>query len=220
MLPSSSSAIGSPKLPLRTAYVRAALALIVAGATRLRARSVVTDAMIENNITYLLVHEMSQAQKLGVLGVSGILLFDSRVNTAADPTDPLVRGEIDIKFRWEEYPNLHERYLAVEAKKLRGKGHSLADKYVTGGVADFVSAKYSRGHDHGIMLGYIVVPPTAAAIAKVATVMNKRRSTTGEQSPFATDSSLCSHPETHRSVHQQTGTSAPITLVHLFLDFC
>lgn len=217
MLPSFSSAIGSPKLPLRTAYVRAALALLVAGATRLRAKSIVADATSENDITYLLVHEMSQAQKLGI---SVALLFDSRVNTSADPNDPLVRGEIDIKFRWEEYPSLHERYLAVEAKRLRGKGPSLADKYVTGGVADFVSAKYSRSHDHGIMIGYIVVSPAATAIAKVANAMAKRRSTTGEQSPFTTDSSLCTHPETHRSVHQQIGTSAPITLVHLFIDFC
>jgi hypothetical protein len=217
LLPSPNSAIGSPQLPLRRAYVRAALALIVAGATRLRARSVVTNATSENNITYQLVHEMSQAQKSGI---SAALLFDSRVNTSADPNDPLVRGEIDIKFRWEEYPNVHERYLAVEAKRLRGKGHSLADKYVTEGVADFVSAKYSRGHDHGIMLGYIVVAPAAAAIAKVAAAMAKRRKTTGEQSPFVYNLSLCTHPDTHQSVHQQAGTRAAITLVHLFLDFC
>ena len=145
-------------LPLQPLFVRAALGLLVAGAVRLQSRCLVSDSTFENNITYLLEAEMAAAQRDGI---GTIVQFDTRVNTAADANDPLVRGEIDIKFRWEQYPTIHERYLAVEAKRLFGKGHSLADKYVTEGVIDFIQAKYGRGHDHGIMLGYVVVPPLA-----------------------------------------------------------
>jgi hypothetical protein len=173
--------------------------------------------MPENHITYYLADEMEQAQRRGI---STALIIEARSNTKAHPTNPIIRGEIDIKFRWNQYPGPNDRYLAVEAKKLRGKGNSLADKYVTGGVADFVSGKYSRGHDHGIMLGYVVVPPTGKAITRVAAALAKRQNDTLERSAFKLDNSLCNHQLAYCSIHNQVGATVPITLLHIFLDFC
>jgi hypothetical protein len=212
-----SGAIGVPRLPIPQIYVRAALALIEAGGSTLRGLGVVNSSMLENHITYFLVEEMERAQRRGV---SAALIIELRSNTKAHPTNPIIRGEIDIKFRWSQYPKPNDRYLAVEAKKLRGTKGTLADKYVTGGVADFVSGKYSREHDYGIMLGYVVVPPITKAITSVDRALRKRRSDTHERSPFVIDPSWCNNPLTYRSIHDQVGGTAPITLIHLFLDFC
>ena len=211
-----SGAIGTSHIPLRIAFVKAALHLIVAGASTLRAKKVITSTMSENNITYHLEHEMDGAQRDGI---ARALRFGVRVDTKAVDDNPEVRGEIDIKFWSSGFPYRHDYYLAVEAKKLRGSGDSLADKYVTGGVADFVSAKYSRGHDYGIMLGYVVVPPLTIALAKVMQAMASRRAETREEQGLYPDASLIDHPHTHLSEHLQQGNDAPIRLVHLFLDF-
>jgi hypothetical protein len=108
--------------------------------------------------------------------------------------------------------------LAVEAKLLRGRGSSLAGKYVDEGVMDFVAGRYSRGHDHGVMLGYVVAPPPASAVAKVAAAMAKRRAKTREVSSMALNQSLTSHPGTYHSKHLQVDATAPLTVVHVFLD--
>ncbi|NUO84037.1 hypothetical protein HUU05_28515, partial [candidate division KSB1 bacterium] len=95
----------------------------------------------------------------------------------------------------------------------------LAGKYVDEGVMDFVEGKYGRGHNYGIMLGYLVVAPLDKAVAKVISAMNARKATTFEKSPCQPDVALCFHPHTHRSSHLQREINNVITLVHVFLDF-
>ena len=199
-----------------TLYVRAALTLLVEGASRLRPNGIVTPDLSENQITYHLCHEMEAVQRADT---SSILLVDYRVGTPSDPADPSKTGEIDIKFRWIQFPLRNDRYLAVEAKRLRGTGDSLAGKYVEEGVLDFVSGKYSRSQDHGIMVGYVIVAPVEKAVAAVYEALARRRNRTVEQTPFAPDSALCSHPHTHHSAHFQHSTNCLVTLVHLFVDF-
>jgi len=210
----SGGRIGSPGLPIPLCYVSAALMLLVKGGEHLRQRRIVIAELSEDNITHYLCSEM---EKLQSADASSTLLFDYHVGTPSSPSNPLMTGEVDIKFRWIEFPLRNGRYLAVEAKKLRGRGDSLAGKYVNEGVLDFVTGKYSRSHDHGIMVGYVVVAPVEKAVANVGKAMKRWKYRTAEQNSFLPDTSFCSHPHTHRSVHLQSGTNCSVTLVHLFL---
>lgn len=207
--------LGIPHFPIPQLYLRSALAILLAGWTKLRAKKLVTPNLAEDNITAYLSNEMRNAQREGV---SDIINWDPQVGTQSNPENPLEILKIDIKFRWDEYPNDNDRYLAAEAKKLRGKGHSLAGDYVEEGVMRFVTARYGRGHDYGIMMGYVVVPPPSTAISCVEEAMNKRKDKTHECSPLSLNNSFCHHPCTYHSKHIQNGAKIPIILVHLFLD--
>lgn len=209
---------GDPQLQIKQLYVKAALDLLIEGAKKLRAKNLVKIDLLEDPITNLLSHEMKLAQRAGI---SKIIMWDIRVDTQSNSLDPQDIGEIDFKFRWSDYPepNDYDRYLAVEAKRLFGKGDSLAGKYVEKGLMDFVIAKYGRGHNYGIMLGYVLVGPLSTAVGRVKQAMNKRKVQTLECQPFTYNNSLCPHPKTHHSTHQQQGTFVSITLIHVFLDF-
>ncbi len=211
----NASYLGIPYFPVSQLYVSAALDLLVAGWSRLRARNIATPDLAEDDITLYLSDEMKHAQREGV---SDIINWDPQVGTQSNLENPLEMLRIDIKFRWTEYPNDNDRYLAAEAKKLRGKGSSLAGDYVDEGIMRFVKARYGRGHDYGIMMGYVVVSATSNAILRVEKAMAKRKIITQECLPLNLNNSLCPHEYTYHSQHIQNGSQIPITLVHLFLD--
>lgn len=209
------SYLGMPYFPISQLYVSAALALLVAGWRKLQARNIITPYFTEDDITLYLSDDMKRAQREGV---SDIINWDPQVGTQSNPQNPLEMLKIDIKFRWHQYPNDNDRYLAAEAKKLRGKGSSLAGAYVDEGIMRFVKARYGRGHDYGIMLGYVVAPILPSAISRVKKAMSKRKAITHECLPLNNNNSLCPYHYTYHSQHVQNGSRVPITLVHLFLD--
>ena len=211
-----SASYGKPQLQIKPQYIKAALELLVDGAERLKVKKLITTETDENPITYYLSTEMTNSQRAGK---SDIISWDFRVHTQSESSDSQSICEIDFKFRWSEYPNDYDRHLAAEAKRLFGKGDSLAGKYVDDGIMDFVIAKYGRGHNYGIMLGYVLVGPVANAVASVNHAMAGRRTKTSECSVFTPEASLCSHPHTHHSTHLPHGTATLITLIHVFLDF-
>ena len=208
--------LGTPHFPIPQLYVRSALAILVAGWARLRPKGLVTPDLAEDNITAYLSDEMKNVQREGI---SDIINWDPQVGTQSNPQNPLEVLKIDIKFRWDQYPNDNDRYLAVEAKKLRGKGHSLAGDYVEEGVMRFVAARYGWGHDYGIMIGYVIVPTVSSAVLRVGEAMKKRKIKTGECSALSPSSYLCPHPFTYHSGHLQNGTGVKMTLVHIFMEF-
>lgn len=208
--------LGLPIFPIRQLYVRSALELLVAGWARLKVKKLVTPNLKEDDITAYLSNEMKMAQRARV---SDIINWDPQVGTQSDPENPLEVLKIDIKFRWDEYPNDNDRYLAAEAKKLRGKGDSLAGDYVEDGVMRFVTARYGLGHDYGIMMGYVVVPSLSIAICRVQEAMSIRKTKTHERLALSPNNSFCSHPYTYHSGHLQDGTKVKMTLVHIFMDF-
>lgn len=210
-----SGAIGVPRLPIPQLYLRTVLALLAEAGTRLQGKRSVSDVLGEDAISNLLKAEMDRVYETSE---ATPILWDLRVDTQYDPEDPQKICEIDFKFRWSLYPDDTSPYLAVEAKKLHGIGYKRADKYVDEGVMDFVLGKYGRGHDHGIMLGYVVVGPIGGAVSGVTEALASRRVACRVSSDLAADSSLCPHPHTHCSTHLQHHTDAPIRLVHLFLD--
>jgi hypothetical protein len=214
--PLRTSFYGKPQLPIKRMFLLASLDLLMTAGKKLGEKKIVKADTHENTITYLVSHEMYQVQKSGK---SDIVSWDPRVWTAYDPQDPLRMGEIDIKFRWTEYPTDNNRYLAVEAKRLFGKGDSLAGKYVEEGVMDFVIAKYSRHHNYGIMLGYVLIGSLEKVIISVTDAMTTRKREINEYEAFSLNNSLCIHEHTHHSTHIQQETDILITLIHLFLDF-
>ena len=88
--------LGLPHFPIPQLYVRSALAILVAGWARLRAKRLVTPDLAEDNITAYLSDEMKNAQRRGV---SDIINWDPQVGTQSNPQNPLELLKIDIKFR-------------------------------------------------------------------------------------------------------------------------
>ena len=206
--------IGTPRLPIALAFVKSVLELLVAGTTSLQARQVVTPDMKEDGISQRLDEEM-QALHRG--SYSDIVSWSMRpVRTApGSPDDTFV---VDFSFYANILPRNPDWYLAVEAKRLRGRGRSLAATYVKHGVVRFVTGKYSLGHDHAIMLGYVVVPPTDSAITRVKDSMELRASKTRQKTTFTADSTICTHPYTYTTEHCQVGAMEAFRLVHVFVE--
>ena len=209
--------LGQPPLPLRELYVPAVLEILIIAACGLRSQKVVSADMRENTISALLDKQMRAARNGG--NASDIISWFMRPLIPRDPDHPLEMGEPDFMFTWGTYPSCGDPCLQVEAKRLRGTGQSLAGEYVDQGVMRFVQGDYGRGHDYGIMMAYVMVPPIANAISRVSASMNQREDPTRQLSTFTPNDSMCPYPDVHHSAHVQDGAKEPITLVHIFFDF-
>ena len=187
------------------------------GASVLQASRSVDPSMFENRISALLDQHMRAARLAS--NTSDILSWFMRTlipNEAERPPDLV---EPDFIFTWGPYPSREDPSLLVEAKRLRGAGDTLAGDYVDEGVMRFVEGSYGKGHEYGIMMGYVQVAPVSGAISSVNTAMDNRKDRTQQLSEFVSDNSICAYPDTHHSSHLQQVTSQPITLMHVFVDF-
>lgn len=206
--------IGTPRLPIAPAFVRSVLELVVAGATGLQAKQTVTPDMREDSISQRLNEEM---QSLHQGSYSDIVTWSMRpVRTV--PTNPDDTFVVDFLFYANILPRNPDWYLAVEAKRLRGRGRSLAASYVKEGVIRFVTGKYSLGHDHAIMLGYVVVSSADSAVTRVKASMDLRAARTRQQTAFQADSTICTHPYTYTSEHYQAASGEAFRLVHVVVE--
>ena len=201
--------VGNPPFSIPSAYLKIALNLLIRGTERIKRKYTFSPDTHENPITRKLVVEMHAEQdetkhRIRVDIFPGIL------------SDPDELSELDIRFTWGDYrPN---SYLAVEAKRLRGMVATLAGPYVEEGVMDFIRGKYSRGHNYGIMLGYILSKPTNKAISAVKDALQKRKGTTNEMSSFELDG-LIEYSLMYKSVHvQKNDEMTEIIIFHVFVD--
>ncbi len=209
--------IGGPGLYIipRT-YLLAVVALLAAGIERLRRQGLDFEAMREDRISNALSAQM-EAAKRG--GISCNIRWETRPTIHYDPEDPQKTGIVDFKFHWVTYLNSNSEYLGVEAKKNGASGAVTSTDYIDGGVLDFVSGKYGRGHNHGVMMTYVVGSTVVHVTSVIHKAMTRRAGECKQTSAFSPDNSLCSHPHTHRSCHTQDGSGCNITLLHLFFDF-
>ncbi len=204
---------GEPSFSIPSAYLKAALYLLILGTKRLREKYDFDVKEYENNITRKLVAEMHAEQEDSEQYIIRVDIFPG---TLSDPTSSSQLSEIDIRFTWDNYhPN---SYLAVEAKRLFGKGASLAGPYVEKGVMDFIEGKYSRGHNRGIMLGYILSKPIDNAISSVEKALEDRKPKTNEIAPIDKLQGCFSYSLMHMSTHTQRVSSEKIILYHMFVD--
>ncbi|GCE18643.1 hypothetical protein [Dictyobacter kobayashii] len=150
---------------------------------------------------------------------SDIVKWRLQTNIQRDPSNVLLRCIPDFVFIWEDEESDPDLCLYGEAKRLFGTGASLAGKYVEEGLLDYTEGRYGRGHNYGIMIGYVLAAPLSKAVDAVKKAMNDRKAITAEISPFTLSNSFSSHLFTHQSTHLQNGFKDPMTIIHLFLDF-
>ncbi len=213
---SAGGSIGVPRLPIDLGFVTSVLDLLVAGAAELRAKRLVTPEMREDKISERLDSEMEMIHRGSD---SDIVNWSMRPNRSAASGSGVI-VEVDFSFHANLLPRDQRWYLAVEAKKLRGRGRSLASAYVEEGICRFVSGKYSLGHDHAIMMGYVVVAPIATAVERVRRSMDRTAEKTSQDVALGAVPEFCRHPYTYASTHQQHGAKGPFKLVHLFVEVC
>ena len=209
---------GNPSFSIPDGYLKAALDLLILGVDRLKKRNCVEqiyesqrgrkNKTIEDTITRELAIEMQKEHERYKLRI------DSQTQNFIHPCNDIEYSVIDIRFTWNIYTN---EYLAAEAKLLYGKGASLAGPYVEKGVMDFIGGKYSMGHSHGIMLGYILLKPIDNAITSVKKVLEKRRTKTNEISPIDKVQGF-NYSQMYRSAHTQKVTGEKIIIYHMFVD--
>lgn len=203
--------VGVPSFSIRPAYLKKALNLLISGTERIRKKFNFSPDVLENTITRKLVSEMYAEQEQSGYNIK-VEIFSG---TLSDPTSPDELSEIDIKFTWNVFhPN---NYLAVQAKRLYGAGHTLAGPYVEGGVMDFIDGKYSRGHNYGIMLGYVLSKPIENAISAVIGALKERKKKTNETSSFIMDK-IIDYQWVYKSGHAQKNNGMTINIYHMFVD--
>ena len=212
----SGTAFGEPHLPIERAFVKQVLMLLSDGAQQLRMKDAVTAETWEDSISNGLDREMRELYKQS----NGDIVSWSLRGVHTVPEEPSITFAPDFSFRGDWRPRNQAWYLGVEAKRLRGAGDSLAGPYVGQGVMRFIKGTYSSGHDHAVMLGYVIVPPVATAISRVQSAMAANSSSTRQVASMVPNAEICQHSWTYVSVHTQCGTAQHITLVHLFFDFC
>lgn len=199
---------------IRGQFVSTVLKLISDGIAKLRANKTVNPGMDENSISarlYLAMEEIHRGSDSDIL------------NFALRPIHPLPRQpnqavEPDFTFHYDVMPRGNRKFLAVEAKRLRGAGSTMAGPYVFCGVRRFVQGRYSLRHDHAVMLGYVVAAPLANAIQQVKYQMDSRSIETAQQIAFVNVSATWNLANTYSSKHMQIPTCETFTLLHFFVD--
>ena len=211
---SSSKAIGAPWLPIGSAFVGSVLDLLATGAANLHAKRSVTLRMREDRISQRLNEEMEALHRGSE---SDIVNWSMRPARSA-PGRPDDTFEVDFSFHANRFPRDQRWYLGVEAKKLNSATSRLANLYVREGVMRFVEGQYSLGHDHAVMLGYVVATPMDGAVRRVKTAMDRNAVRTRQSAQFSSDRDVYDHPHNYSSGHLQDGARQPFKLVHLLVD--
>ena len=211
---SGRNAIGTPWLPIGSAFVRLVLDLLATGAANLQSKHAVTPKMREDHISQRLNEEMEALHR----GSDSDIVNWSMRPARSAPGRPDDTFEVDFSFHADRYPRDQRWYLGVEAKKLGSSASRLASLYVSQGVLRFVTGKYSLGHDHAVMLGFVVTGPINGAATRVETAMDRNAVKTQQCAEFSPDRDVYNHPYVYSSSHLQLDAQGPFKLVHLLVD--
>ena len=207
-------AIGAPRLPIGSAFVGSVLDLLATGAANLHAKQSVTLRMREDRISQRLNEEMEAAHRGSESDIVNWSMRPAR-SAAGRPDDTF---EVDFSFHANRLPRDQRWYLGVEAKKLDSATSRLANLYVRKGVLRFVDGQYSLGHDHAVMLGYVVAAPMDGAVTRVKTAMDRNAARTRQITQFSPDRDVYDHPRVYSSRHLQNGAEEPFKVVHLLVN--
>lgn len=184
--------------------VRTVVHLVVKAWPHVVAHPEVHAASSENEVSDLLCRLLAEMKK--ACGVENIR-FQREVQTESG----LVRGRIDIMTIY----SFHEHeYFGIECKRVGAGIVSLADKYVDDGVMRFVSTKYSRGHDRGAMLAFVMTGCADDAAALLEPRVNS--ASTAVVRGWCADNRFTDYDGTYSSVHRTDG-QIDVELVHLLL---
>lgn len=203
--------IGSPSFELSEDELDTVIDLLCRGAAD--ARALLKAGMLEVPIT---IHVKKAARRLKrELGLANIEIGGEFELLAIDSEDPEVLGRIDITVKFLQQFGDEDNYLGVECKRIAHGDSSLSQRYVTQGVHRFASGQYGAGHAWGMMLGYVLKPPSDSL---VSTIDKRIRQTYGDEAKLE-----CVRSHVHalsiqdgRLVQGEDGHE--IRIVHLFVD--
>ena len=106
----------------------------------------------------------------------------------------------------------------MEAKKLASETSQLASLYVREGVLRFVTGQYSLGHDHAVMLGYVLTSPMDKVVTRVKYAMDRNSEVTRQLEQFSLNLKVANFPHIYSSRHLQNGAQEPFKVLHLLVD--
>jgi hypothetical protein len=177
------------------------------------ARPFVTSGMFEVPITIQVRKAMLKLKKK--LGLTNLQIGGEFELLDMDTNDPEVLGRIDIILQFLHQFGDEEAYIGVECKRVSPSDTSLNARYVTQGVARFVTGQYASGHQWGMMLGYVLILPCGDLIQRIDARVRK---------DYGDSATL--HPTTGHaqalSLHTCTLTQGveghKIRILHIFVD--
>lgn len=203
--------VGRPSFVLSEDELATVVDLLCQGVAA--ARSLLTPGMLEVPIT---IHVKKAMRRLkNELGLSNLEITGEFELLDLRSNDPEVLGRIDIVLRFLHQFGDEEAYLGVECKRVGAGETKLNQRYVTQGINRFATGQYGAGHQHGIMLGYVLKLPSAALVESIDA---RIRTTYGEDAKLA---NLTPHAEAismHEGNLVQGSSGHVIRLTHVFVD--
>jgi hypothetical protein len=156
-------AIGRPSFELSEDQIALVVDLLRRGVSEARVH--VTAGMLEVPINTRVRKAMRRLKKQ--LGLSNLEIAGEFELLDLSNDDPDVLGRIDIVLRFREQFGDEDDYLGVECKRIAHGDPTLNGRYVTHGVARFVTGQYAAGHHWGMMLGYVLKLPSADVVSGI-----------------------------------------------------
>ena len=138
---------GAPAFHLSVDQVDTIVNLLCQGADC--ARSKLAPCMKEIRITRLIRKAMRRLKRR--LGLTALEIHEEYlVDTPEDGG-----GRIDIVIRFRHQFGHEDAYVAVECKRVEAGNSNLNGRYIREGLMNFVTGKYSEGHERAFMMGYL-----------------------------------------------------------------
>ncbi|HTU44867.1 MAG TPA: hypothetical protein VMF91_07385 [Bryobacteraceae bacterium] len=203
--------VGRPAFELSQDQLATVIDLLCSGATE--ARKLVTPGMLEVPITIQVRKAMLKLKKRRSLTNLQIVGEYELLDLQSD--DPDVLGRIDIILQFLHQFGDEEAYLGVECKRVSPGNNTLNQRYITQGVARFVTGKYALGHHWGIMLGYVLQVPYRDLVNNID---SRVRSAYGDDARLHPNGG---HPlalSLHTCMLPQGEGGHRIRLLHIFVD--
>lgn len=203
--------VGRPSFALSSDQVATVLDIVVRGADA--ARQHVRPGMFEVPITLLVRKAMRRVKKR--LGLTNLQIRGEHELDDMESDEPTVPGRIDIILELLHQFGDEDAYVAVECKRVGARQHSLNRLYVAEGVNRFVSGQYARGHEWGMMLGYVIAMPVAESANSIDRRIQK---TYGRGSRLTPGPAHALAAAVHTGRLLQAGGPHIIRLLHIFVE--
>ncbi|MFL5352583.1 hypothetical protein [Archangium sp.] len=203
---------GVPSFDLSEDEVETVIAVACQGARE--ARTHVTPGQLEVPITIIVRKAMRRVKK--ELGLTNLEIQGERELENMAANDSSLQGRIDIILKFRRQFGDEDDYVAMECKRVGAGGDysQLNGRYVSEGVARFVSEQYAAGHVWGFMLGYILALPVEKVVKTIDTRVCKDYGEDAKLSPRACHKDALAIQVGH--LVQKSGHT--IRLCHLFVD--
>ena len=205
------SPVGRPSFELSDDQLATVVDLLCCGAAE--ARPFVTSGMLEVPITRLVRKSMLKLKKQ--LGLTNLQIGGEFEVLDTNTNDPAVLGRIDIILQFLHQFGDEDAYLGVECKRVSPSVASLNRRYVTQGVARFVTGQYASGHHWGMMLGYVLALPYDTLVQGIDARVR------ADYGDIAALHSTVGHPQAlslHTCTLSQGSNGHKIRILHVFVD--